>query len=117
MKTKLLIGLLIIVAIVICGVYFLIPKNIICTNFVLDDAHKIIDSSKTPQGWGDQNPRSPNDNSTLTKIILDSDDPNIMDEPWRYAFYSGNENIFWIVDMPGELLGGWYGPFEGKPCL
>jgi hypothetical protein len=70
MKTIIFIGLLITVAIVITGVYFLMPNSVNCTNYVLDDAHKITDTSKIPQGWeGLQNPRSPNDNSALSKIV------------------------------------------------
>ncbi len=116
MKTKLLFGLLAIVVIVIAIVYFLIPKSIICTNYVLDEEHLITDESKRPQGtWRDM--KSPNDGSKLEQIIIDPDDPNIMDEPWRYAYYSKTENIFWVADMPGMSFGGWYGPFEGKPCL
>lgn len=115
MNIKLLIGLLVIVVIVITGVYLLTPKNIVCTNYVLDEAHKITDESKRPQGtWGDM--KSPNDGSKLEQIIIDPDDPNAMDEPWRYAYYSKTENIFWIADMPWMSV-TWYGPFEGKPCL
>ena len=86
-----------------------------CTNYFLDETHKIINESRQPQGKN-SDPRSPNDNSKLERIIIDPDDKDEMDEPWRHALYSQSENIFWVRDMPG-FEASWYGPYEGYPCL
>lgn len=92
-----------------------VPLEELCPNFVLDEAHEIQDQEKIPQGsWGAMH--SPNDNSQLEKIIIDPDNPQIMDEPWMYAYYSPSEEIFWIAQMGGFEV-KWYGPFPGKPCL
>jgi hypothetical protein len=86
-----------------------------CTNYALDESHKISDDAKKPHGtWGNMN--SPDNNSELEQIVIDPDDPNMMDEPWRVAYYSKTENVFWIADMPGFEV-NWYGPYPSKPCL
>lgn len=110
MKIKILIGALIIATIIAIGVYFLIQKNIICTQYILDDSHKITEESKIPR-----NLRSPNDNSALDEIVIVPPNPNVMDGWQRWALYSKTENIFWVADWHG-LTGGWYGPYKGKPC-
>ena len=58
---------------------------------------------------------SPNGNN-LTRMVLDEDDPNIMDEPWKFAFYvcTEEEHQAWILYYSG---GGssepkLYGPFD-----
>jgi len=114
MKTRFLIGLLLIIVIAIAGVYFLTPKSIICKNYVLDEAHKVTDETKKPQGtW--LNMTTPNGNK-LEIIELIESSKNCQDCAWRRAMYSKEENKFWVADMPGFEM-NWYGPFEGTPCL
>jgi hypothetical protein len=115
MKIKLLIILLIIVVIIIACVYFLTPKSLICTNYVIDESHKITDKTKIPQGTWD-NMTSPNGNK-LEIIELIKSSTNCQDCAWRRAMYSKEENKFWVADMPGMYFSGWYGSFDGKPCL
>ena len=54
--------------------------------------------------------------NNLTKMILDEDDPEIMDEPWKYAYYvcNNNEHVGWIYYYAGGDLskGGLYGPYS-----
>ena len=74
-----------------------------CTAYILDKAHKIIDTSKMPNI------------SVLEEIILKPPDPNIRDKPWARAYYSKVEDVFWVADMNGFFL-SWYGPYKGYPC-
>ena len=52
----------------------------------------------------------------LSKVVLDEDDPNILDESWRYAYYAcfQGEHSGWIYDYPGGDVQRptLYGPFE-----
>ncbi|MBU1075033.1 hypothetical protein KJ705_03055 [Patescibacteria group bacterium] len=102
----------------VVGVIFFGPTtdDIVCTIYTLDDSTKITDTALKPMGtWSDM--RSPNNDSyVVKKIVIDPDDPDMQDEPWRFAMHSEEENLFWIADMPGFSL-AWYGPFEGTPCL
>jgi hypothetical protein len=114
MKTKILTGLVVIVVVLIAGVYFLTQKSVICKNYVLDEAHKITDKNKQPQGtW--LNMTTPNGNK-LEIIELIKSPENCQDCAWRRAMYSEEENKFWVADMPGFEV-SWYGSFEGKPCF
>jgi hypothetical protein len=83
-------------------------------DYELSDKTKITDESKIPSGtWGDK--RCPKCGEKLEHIVIDPDDPNMVDEPWRYGYYCQKHNEFWIADMPGMTV-NWYGPFKGKPC-
>ena len=96
------------------GIIFFGP-NSSCSNYAIDEQYKITDSTEKPEGsW--ENMRSPIDDSPLEMIIIDPDEPEIDDESWRFAYYSEEENIFWVADMPG-FTKDWYGAFEGYPCL
>jgi hypothetical protein len=52
----------------------------------------------------------------LDKIWIDEDDPDIMDEPWRAAFYvcRPGEHSGWILDYSGgdKAKPTLYGPFS-----
>lgn len=51
--------------------------------------------------------------SILDRIVIDPDDPRMIDEGWRFAYYCSNEDIFWVMDFPGGMaLAQWYGPFN-----
>lgn len=114
-NSKLLCSLLFIAIIVITGCSNdHQASNNNCTKYLLEEKYKLA--------W-DEGPvhcdngcKSPNTNELLIKIVIDPDDPNMMDEPWRYAYYSESEDIFWISDMPG-FSPQWYGPYKGKPCI
>jgi len=111
MKIKFLIILLIIVVIVITSVYFLIPKNIICTNFILDEEH-LINETEIPQGtWKEKT--CPNGDKVEYITLIESKGP---DSAWRKILYCKEDKVFWVADMWGFGL-NWYGLFEGKPCL
>lgn len=57
---------------------------------------------------------SPKGNN-LTKIIIDEDDPNIMDESWKFAYYVCNEDEYsgWIYYYSGgdKAKPTLYGPY------
>lgn len=59
--------------------------------------------------------RSPLGNN-LTKVVIDEDDPQIMDESWKIGYYvcDKGENKAWIYYSAGEspLRTGLYGPYE-----
>ena len=79
----------------------LTPDKIISDLSVID---LIITKQRSPKG------------NALTKMVIDSDDPNIMDEPWSYAYYtcSENEHSGWIHDYRGgdKEKPALYGPYE-----
>ncbi len=111
MNVKLLILSITIIAIVI-GVYFLIPKDIICKSYVIDEVHKITEKANEPQGiWN--NMTTPRGSKLEIIELIESKG---LDGAWRRAMYSKEENRFWVADMPGFEM-DWYGPFTGKPCL
>lgn len=88
-------------------VYLLLPPQT-KLSYVLDDAHL---AEAEPQGtWS--NMTCPQCGSKLERIVIDPADPQIMDEPWRYAAYCRQEDIFWVAEMPGFYFAGWYGPFN-----
>ena len=106
--------IVIIVIIAAGGLYFWSLKDSYCVNYVLDEAHLLFNREKVP--YNDNGVlKSPWDGSELERIIIDPDDPEIQDEPWRHAYYSEAEDTFWIAEMPGEFL-QWFGPYSGHPC-
>lgn len=93
--------------IVVSALYLLLPPRLKLF-YNLDAAHL---AEKDPSGtWG--NMTCPQCGSQLEGIILDPDDPQMLDEPWRFAYYCRQEDIFWVADMPGWYFAGWYGPFD-----
>jgi len=54
--------------------------------------------------------------NNLTKYIVDSDDPEIMDDGWRISYFvcGNNEKAGWIYYSCGEcsIKTGLYGPYE-----
>jgi len=48
----------------------------------------------------------------MEQIVIDSHDPQTADDPWRYAYYCEQEDLFWVADMPGWYFAGWYGPYN-----
>jgi len=111
MKTKLLVVLLAIIVIVIV-VYFLAPKSIICTNFILDNEH-LINETEIPSLLGKHADTCPNGDKVERIKLIES---RGLDAPWREILYCKEDNVFWVADMWGFGL-NWYGSFEGNPCL
>ncbi|MBT6691597.1 hypothetical protein HOB10_04670 [Candidatus Parcubacteria bacterium] len=107
---------LVIISLIIIGggVYIWQLKSSFCVNYVLDETHAVFNRDQIPYKE-DGKMKSPWDKSELELIVIDPDDPEIMDEPWRYAYYSKNDDTFWIAEMPGKFL-QWFGPYTGHPC-
>jgi len=106
-KKRVLIYALPSIILVASAFYLLLPPQL-KLSYVLDAAHL---AEKDPEGtWG--NMTCPQCGSELERIILDPDDPQMQDEPWRFAYYCRQEDIFWVADMPGWYFAGWYGPFN-----
>ena len=97
------------VVLTISALYLLLPPQL-KLSYVIDDAHL---AEASPQGtWS--NMTCPQCMSQLERIVLDPPDPLMTDEPWRYAYYCRQEDIFWVADMPGMYFAGWYGPFKAN---
>ena len=55
----------------------------------------------------------PHDRSELTQIVLIYY-PDVVDAPWRAAYYCKLEDLFWIYDYRGGIDKiSWYEPFKG----
>lgn len=91
----------------ISAFYLLLPPQL-KLSYALHDTHL---AETEPEGtW--ENMTCPQCGSKLEAIVIDPDDPQMQDEPWRFAYYCRQEDMFWIADMPGFYFAGWYGPFD-----
>ena len=106
-KKKMLLYGILAAVLVISTAYLLLPPQLKLF-YVLDDAHL---AEAKPQGIG-SNMTCPQCGSQLERIVIDPSDPRMADEPWRYAYYCREEDVFWVADMPGLYFAGWYGPFD-----
>lgn len=111
-KVLILVGLLLIVIFSLYFSYKLMPNEIvdnkICTNYSLDETHKITNVSLVP-------------NITLMdKIVIEKESDMVADSPWKYIYYSQQKNKFWINSYGGygltSNISGWFGPYDGYPC-
>jgi len=76
--------------------------------YVLDEVHR---ARVEPTGtW--VNMTCPECGRQLERIVIDPDNPLMADDAWRYAYYCGQEDIFWVADCAGWYFVGWYGPFN-----
>ena len=89
------------VVLVISTAYLLLPPQLKLF-YVLDDAHL---AEAEPQGTF-SNMTCPQCGSQLESIVIDPQDPQAIDEPWRTAVYCTQEDIFWVEDMPGWYFAG-----------
>jgi len=105
-KRILLYGLLVAV-LLISIIYLLLPSGLKLF-YVLDTAYL---AETEPQGTI-RNMTCPQCGLQLERIVIDPSEPQIMDEPWRDAYYCVGEDIFWVADCPGLFFAGWYGPFD-----
>jgi len=70
-------------------------------------------SEVEPHGtWS--NTTCPQCGSQLKRIVLDPDNPQIMDDARMFAYYCRKEDMFWIADTPGFDFAEWYGPFDAN---
>lgn len=46
--------------------------------------------------------------SQLKRVVLDPDNPQIMDDTWMFAYHCRKEEMFWIADTPGFDFAEWY---------
>ena len=92
----------------ISTVYLLFPHQL-KLSYVIDDAHlSEVDLQGT---WS--NMTCPQCGSQLEGIVIDPDDPQMIDEAWRFAYYCRQEDIFWVCNFPGGISSPrWYGPFN-----
>jgi len=106
-KEVLLYGVL--VAILVgCTLYVLLPSKL-KLYYILDNAHL---ATERPDGTF-RSMLCPHDDSELAQIAI-IHHSNIVDAPWRYAFYCEIEDIFWINNYQGGISEArWYGPFKG----
>jgi len=95
------------IILVISTAYLLLPPQL-KLSYVVDGTHL---AEAEPQGtWS--NMTCPQCGSQLERIVIDPDDPQMIDDAWRYAAYCRQEDLFWVADMPGFYFAGWYGPFD-----
>ena len=91
-----------------CTVYVLLPFKL-KLSYILDDAHL---ATELPEGTF-ANMICPNDGSELTQTAIIRYSSDVTDAPWRFAYYCGVEDIFWICNYPGGIgEARWYGPFN-----
>ena len=112
MKKYLAVGL--IVLLILIGIILYKISYNDCSRYIKEE-NKIGETDKTPR-YINYTWISPTDNSILEEIILIEEDKYSTDSPHMEAYYSSNENMFWIANSEGLLGSKWYGPFEGRPC-
>lgn len=104
MNKKIIIGITICVVVLLAILSFMVLKTESSTSpngeikltedkLITDQEiiNKIVRDKISPKG------------NNLTEMVLDSDDPNIMDEPWKMAYYvcTENEHSGWIYEYTG----------------
>jgi len=105
-KKKMLLYGILTAVLVISTAYLLFPPQLKLF-YVIDDAHL---SEVEPQGtWS--NLTCPLCGSQVEEIVIDPSGK--LGDPWRYAYYCRQENVFWVWDFPGGMSSPrWYGPFN-----
>lgn len=106
-KRRLLL-LLLFLALALSLAYLLLPVQSRLF-YALDDVHH---ARVEPQGnWSDM--VCPLCGMKLERIVIDPAEPQVVDEPWRYAYYCQRDDLFWVASYPGGISSlVWYGPFN-----
>jgi hypothetical protein len=91
---------------VLSVVYLLLPSRL-KLSYVIDSVHV---AKMEPQGtWVSMT--CPQCGSQLERIVIYTSE--YTDAAWRFAFYCGQEDVFWVYDFPGGTSESRvYGPFN-----
>jgi len=111
---KQIITIVILIIVVVSAFYFWRAQNSYCANYILDENYLLFKREAAPY-LEDGIMKSPYDDTKLELIVIEADDPDILDDPWRNAYYSKTDDTFWIAEMPGNFF-QWFGPYDGHPC-